>query len=245
MTQNFNQFINDDSQLLGGNSQTTSVINSNSNQSFDQWNQNQLNQPLETTSFNFSAAGKTFQEDKINLNTKKSISGLVKLLVIIIIPLLITASIGLYINAKAEEGTYQQAKKVLLSVAMTNVNWSDLGTVFEPIIPVQVKNKSDVYEECEFLLDSGAVISSLPREWAEKMGKDLAMMKRSTFKGYGGTTSFAYQGEMTLLLGGKDVTIPVVFTESSGTKYLLGRKGFFENYSVYFNHNEKKIEIRE
>lgn len=136
-----------------------------------------------------------------------------------------------------------QTNNVVLSVPMKDVNWQDLGTVFEPVITIPIKTQSG-YEKWEFLLDSGAVVSSLPREWAEKIGQDLAFLKRSTFRGFGGKTSFAYQGEMSVLLGEEDKVVPVVFTEASGTKSLLGRKGFFEDYSIYFNHKDKQIEIR-
>lgn len=138
----------------------------------------------------------------------------------------------------------REDKEILLSFSMTDTNWKDLGRVFEPLIPLSIKTRNG-YKENKFLLDSGAVISSLPRDWAEKTGQKLAFLPRSTFKGFGGTRSFAYQGEMMVLLGEeKDVVLPVVFTEAVGTKSLLGRKGFFENYSIYFNHKERRIEIR-
>jgi hypothetical protein len=35
----------------------------------------------------------------------------------------------------------------------------------------------------------------------------------------------------------------VVFTENSGTKHLLGRYGFFDNYSVEFNHIKQSVDI--
>ena len=127
---------------------------------------------------------------------------------------------------------------------MHNTNWQDLGTIFEPLVTLPVKTTTG-YQGNQFLLDSGAVISSLPREWAERTGQDLAFLQRSTFRGFGGTTSFAYRGEMMVLLGDKEVSLPVVFTEAAGTKSLLGRKGFFEDYSIYFNHQERQIEIRE
>ena len=81
-----------------------------------------------------------------------------------------------------------------------------------------------------FLLDSGAVISSLPRDWTQDIGVDLAFLPRITFGGFGGKTSLAYQWKMVVLLAGKEIVLPVVFTEAAGTKSLLGRKGFFDNY---------------
>lgn len=202
-----------------------------------------VSQPL---NYNFTSTGQAVAPATPLSGRRRSraISGLIKLLIIILIPMILTIGVGTFFIAQGNEFSYQQARKVVLSVPMHNVNWQDLGTVFEPLVTLPLKTQTG-YEEWEFLLDSGAVVSSLPREWAEKMGKDLAMMQRSTFRGFGGVTSFAYQGEMQVMLGDNEHIIPVVFTEAGGTKSLLGRKGFFEQYSVYFNHKERRIEIRE
>ena len=175
---------------------------------------------------------------------KKKFQALFKLALLILLPIgLGVGGVSVALGYFAEN-TYRQQKGILLATPMHNTNWQDLGVIFEPLVDLSIKTTTG-YEKNKFLLDSGAVISSLPREWAEKTGQDLAFLQRSTFKGFGGTTSLAYQGEMLVLLGEKEVALPVVFTEASGTKSLLGRKGFFEDYSVYFNHKEKQIEIRE
>lgn len=174
---------------------------------------------------------------------KSAVKGLFKMVLLFAIPLITVGITGTVLITTAKERTYEREKEVLITVPMKNVNWQDLGNVFEPVIDLPVKTVTS-YENWEFLIDSGAVISSLPNDWAQKTGQDLAFMKRSTFRGFGGKTSFAYQGEMKVRLGEEDVVLPVVFTEASGTKSLLGRKGFFENYSLYFNHKEKRIEIR-
>ncbi|MGI5828397.1 MAG: hypothetical protein ACOX6V_05245 [Patescibacteria group bacterium] len=196
-------------------------------------------QPLTYTSESVNV-----HEDPVTVKSPSPLSGLVKLLFLTLVPLGLTITVAMVILKQNEKETYLKENNVVLTVPMQNVNWQDLGTVFEPVISIPVKTQSG-YEKWEFLLDSGAVISSLPREWAEKTGQNLAFLKRSTFRGFGGKTSFAYQGEMMVLLGEDDKKVPVVFTEASGTKSLLGRKGFFENYSIYFNHKEKQIEIRQ
>lgn len=135
-------------------------------------------------------------------------------------------------------------EEVLLEVKYQPVLWKDFGQVFEPIvkIPIYYPNKGFVKES--FLLDSGALVSSLTREKAKQLGFSLAKLPRSTFAGFGGTTSFAYKASLKIRLGDQEATIPVVFTEAAGTKSILGRSGFFENYSIHFNSKEEKIEIR-
>ena len=80
---------------------------------------------------------------------------------------------------------------------------------------------------------------------AGKMGLNLAFLPRQTFKGFGNTTSFAYQAEMEVNLGGKTVILPVVFTEAGGSKALLGRKGLFDKFTIIVDHKSKLLEIRE
>lgn len=136
-------------------------------------------------------------------------------------------------------------ENILLATSYKPVRWKDFGNVFEPEIKIPIQYPVEGYQDVAFLLDSGAVVSSLPREEAKKLGLSLAKLPRSTFAGFGGTLSFAYRGKIKVLLGEEEFVVPVVFTEAAGTKPLLGRSGFFEQFSVYFNHKAKRIEIRE
>lgn len=132
---------------------------------------------------------------------------------------------------------------ILLSFPMKETKWKDLGVVAEPLVTLSVKTKSG-YRDNTFLLDSGAVVSSLPREWAQELGLDLAFLPRSVFGGFGGKTSIAYQADMLVLLGTEEITLPVVLTEAASVKSLLGRKGFFNQYSITFDHKSNRVEIR-
>lgn len=135
-------------------------------------------------------------------------------------------------------------ENILVATTYKPVVWKDFGNVFEPEIKIPVQYPAEGFQDVDFLLDSGAVVSSLPREEAKKLGLSLAKLPRSTFAGFGGTLSFAYRGKIKVLLGEEEFVIPVVFTEAAGTKPLLGRSGFFEQFSVYFNHKAKQIQIR-
>lgn len=136
------------------------------------------------------------------------------------------------------------SEETLLETKYQMVLWKDFGEVFEPIIKIPIYYPNKGYVDNEFLLDSGAVVSSLPREMSEQLGFSLSRLQRSTFAGFGGTTSFAYKANLKIQIGGTEITLPVVFTEAVGTKSILGRSGFFENYSIYFNSKTEKIEIR-
>lgn len=172
---------------------------------------------------------------------------LLKLVLVLVVPVVLSLVFSTLIrNAFLTQPTPSEEKQtdVLVSFRMKDTNWKDLGVVSEPLVVLPVKTK-DGYKDNKFLLDSGAVISSLPREWVDELGLDLAFLPRSTFGGFGGKTSVAYQGEMMVLLADREITLPVVFTEAAGTKSLLGRKGLFNQFSILFNHSSKQVEIRE
>lgn len=173
------------------------------------------------------------------------ISGFFKLLIIISLPLsLVFGYLSLTIPPPTPLSPQLTAEPTLvLKIPLGMRLWTDIGSVIEPILQVPVRTLSG-FVKTEFILDSGAVISSLPRDWADKTGKDLALAKRISFKGFGNTISFAYQSDMTVQLGNEQVVLPVVFTESEGTRSLLGRKGLFEQYSIFFDHTNKMMEIR-
>ena len=167
-----------------------------------------------------------------------------KLILLIALPAVMIISGVIFLKGYFSQKISQQntGKDILAVIPMQDTNWQDLGTVFEPVVPLKIKT-NEGFKENKFLLDSGAVISSLPREWAKETGQDLAFLPRTTFRGFGNTESFAYQGNMVVLLGENEMTLPVVFTEAAGTRSLLGRKGFFETNSILFDHKNRQIEI--
>jgi len=136
-----------------------------------------------------------------------------------------------------------KSENLILTANYQNRLWENYGSVFEPLISLSVYYPQTGYQNEQFLLDSGAIISSLPREKAAQLGYSLARLPRTTFIGFGGATSFAYQASVNIMLGNQQAKIPIVFTEAAGTKSILGRLGFFDNYSVYFNSRAKVIEI--
>ena len=176
-------------------------------------------------------------------NQNEIIDSMLKLFIIIALPLTIVFGLLSIMSAKLTASQLSSEPTVLLRTPLTEKNWTDLGSVVDPVINLSVKTLSG-FEKMDFVLDSGAVISSLPREWAEKIGSDLAFAKRISFKGFGNTLSFAYQSDMVVKLNNENVQLPIVFTESEGTRALIGRKGFFDNYSILFDHTEKVMEIR-
>jgi len=187
-----------------------------------------------------------FTMQEVDDKKEMPVNGLLKLGYIVLFLMIFTGG-AFFISRKifAQRGANLENSEVLLSSRYQPVLWKDFGEVFEPMIKVPIKYPQQGFQKKEFLLDSGALVSSLPREEAKKMGLSLAKLKRSTFAGFGGTTSFAYKASINAQLGEKEISMPVVFTEAGGTKPILGRSGFFEKYNIHFNARAKMIEIRE
>ncbi|PIR99105.1 hypothetical protein COT87_01235 [Candidatus Collierbacteria bacterium CG10_big_fil_rev_8_21_14_0_10_44_9] len=123
-----------------------------------------------------------------------------------------------------------------------NTLYENFGFVQEPIIIMPLKTLKG-YEETTFLLDSGAVVSTLPLEAAQSTGVDLSLVKRITLQGFSGVPSFAYLATITIKIGNTDFELPATFTESNSTTYILGRKGLFDDFSINFDHEERVITI--
>jgi len=172
------------------------------------------------------------------------IGGVFKLIIIVSLPLAIVFGfLSISSQKTASLQLTAEPTTTVLRIPLGNREWTDIGSVMEPVLQVPVQTLTG-FTNAEFILDSGAVISSLPRDWAEKIGRDLALAKRISFKGFGNTVSFAYQSTMTVRLGSDHIDLPVVFTESEGTRSLLGRKGLFDQYSILFDHTNNVMEIR-
>lgn len=123
-----------------------------------------------------------------------------------------------------------------------NTLYENFGYVQDPKLTLPLKT-IEGYEDTTFLLDSGAVVSAMPIQAAEITGVDLGQSKRITVQGFSGVPTFAYLDEITVKIGDDDFTFPAVFTESSRTTYILGRKGFFDDFTIEFDHNRRAMVI--
>lgn len=128
-------------------------------------------------------------------------------------------------------------------VPYKNTLYENFGFVQEPKVTIPLKTLSG-YEETTFLLDSGAVVSTLPLQAAHDTGVDLARAKRITLQGFSGVPAFAYMDKIVVQIGGVDFEFPASFTESNHTTYILGRKGLFDDFTINFDHEERVITIK-
>ena len=123
-----------------------------------------------------------------------------------------------------------------------NTLYENFGFVQDPKVSIPLKTL-DGFVNTTFLLDSGAVVSTLPLQAAHDTGVDLTKAKRLTLQGFSGVPAFAYLAEITVQIASEEFTFPATFTESNSTTYILGRKGLFDDFSILFDHEQRAIII--
>jgi predicted aspartyl protease len=133
-------------------------------------------------------------------------------------------------------------RKLEYTVPYKNTLYESFGFVQEPKVTMPMKTTQG-YVDTTFLLDSGAVVTTLPLKAAEDTGVDLSRAKRITLQGFSGVPAFAYLATITIKIGNTDFEFPATFTESNATTYILGRKGLFDEFSINFNHEDRVITI--
>jgi hypothetical protein len=132
--------------------------------------------------------------------------------------------------------------KLEYTVPYKNTLYESFGFVQEPKVTMPLKTTKG-YVNTTFLLDSGAVVSTLPLQAAQDTGADLTTAKRITLQGFSGVPAFAYLAKITIKIGNTDYELPATFTESSSTTYILGRKGLFDDFTINFDHIQRVITI--
>ncbi len=118
-----------------------------------------------------------------------------------------------------------------------------LGTIFRPLIPIQLINQKKTSLLFEALVDSGADKSLFPLDIGESIGIDFSKLKPNKAKGIGGFQVTTYSSPIILKL--KNQHFETVADFSKEIDYpLLGRDGFFNLFSkLEFDEKKKKLSL--
>lgn len=139
-------------------------------------------------------------------------------------------------------GLINQADGVILTIPYQQTLYKHFGNAINPQVKIPVKTITG-YKNVEFLIDSGAVVSAVPKTMAEDLGVNLSELPRITIEGFAGQKTFAYRGEFVLMIGNEEVVIPVVFSENPQASNILGRIGFFDQFNILFDADDQSIII--
>ena len=116
-----------------------------------------------------------------------------------------------------------------------------------PYIPINVKCGGSSWVETMALVDSGADVSVIPKDFAELLGLDIGS-KIEKSNGLGGEVKVVNSSmEINVKNPHEDYTftIPVqVIMEETKVPVILGRDGFFDKFVIEFDHYLKKIRLK-
>lgn len=117
------------------------------------------------------------------------------------------------------------------------------GLVFFPALKVEVKLASGLFQPFEFILDSGAACTIVPRSMADLVGFRLPRKTDAIISGITGRPMRANAGQMTLRIDNEEFDVRCLFTRSDRTPLLIGRVDFFSRFNVQFDGRNCHIEL--
>ncbi|MEK7521961.1 MAG: retroviral-like aspartic protease family protein [Patescibacteria group bacterium] len=160
---------------------------------------------------------------------------------VIVLFLLIRMSTQIYGETNDKTSPVNMKGKISYQVPYKNTLDLNLGIVQEPNVELPLKTASG-FVDTSFLLDTGAIISTLPLRMAKNLGIDIVNARRITLQGFSGVPVFAYLGKITIKIGNQEFEFPATFTEFS-KKNILGRKGLLDNFDINFDYEKKIITL--
>ena len=113
-----------------------------------------------------------------------------------------------------------------------------------PYLIVRLFN-GDRHKDVISLVDSGADVCLFHSDVGRMLGIEIEAAPELAFKGVSGVKEVAYLHRVDLVVRGlSSITLDVGFTNSmaAGTG-LLGQRGFFEQFRINFQLNEKFFEL--
>lgn len=121
------------------------------------------------------------------------------------------------------------------------------GRLFYPIVRIDLYTVEG-WQQFEFLIDTGADITTVPAHLLPVLGIEKKALKPSRTLGVGGFSVETFEFRLRMRLGKKDHTIAASAVESQtdAMPLLLGRKDVFEElYNLYLDSKRKVTVIIE
>lgn len=115
-----------------------------------------------------------------------------------------------------------------------------LGKIPTPLLTTSVLTKFG-YQSYQFLLDTGADFTMLPRYMSEDIGVNLETLPQTHSYGIEDKGVKVYIGNIKIKLAAKKLKIRCLFSEKDTTPFLLGRIDLFTHFNITFNNKHKKV----
>lgn len=118
--------------------------------------------------------------------------------------------------------------------------------ISRPIIPIGFSYNGGEEIFTEALIDSGADMNLLGKQFAELLGIPVRLGKYNTVIGISGKQQPCYEHVITLRVGGWTYQTKATFlADDELPTPLLGQRGFFDLFKVSFDYLKKEVEIKQ
>lgn len=119
-----------------------------------------------------------------------------------------------------------------------------LGRLFYPIIKAKLKTTKG-WLEFDFLVDTGADITTIPSHILPVLGLHKSNLSQNTTIGVGGIEVMTWEFRLPIRLGKEELNVycSAVETHNDSMPLLLGRKDIFENKFNLFLDSKKKMTV--
>lgn len=140
--------------------------------------------------------------------------------------------------------TYRQRERSVFMAIEYPLNKirTPLGTVADPTISIEVLTMSG-YRLFDFLLDTGADCTILPKFMAGLLEIDLSACKRARSYGVEGKGVTVYIEKIDIKIDKYPLKIKCLFSEEETTPFILGRMGIFSKFNIIFDNKRKRIRL--
>ena len=122
---------------------------------------------------------------------------------------------------------------------LSDVN-TKLGVIPTPLLIIPVLTKFG-YQSYQFLFDTGADFTMLPRYMAEDIGTNLKTLPQARSYGIEDRGIVVFIGHLTVKFAAEELSIRCLFSEKDTTPFLLGRMDIFSHFNVHFDNRRKKV----
>lgn len=115
-----------------------------------------------------------------------------------------------------------------------------LGIIPTPLLTISVLTKSG-YQRCQFLFDTGADFTMLPKYMAEDTGLKLSGLAQVRTFGIENKGITAHIGNIKIKIADTELKIRCLFSEKDTTPFILGRVGIFSHFNIFIDNRRNKI----
>lgn len=134
------------------------------------------------------------------------------------------------------------ARDTFLKFPFAYAKVGNLGILFYPIVQLQLKTIFG-WKDFDFLVDTGADLTTLPFTAVSFLGLDISKLKQSRTQGVGGIFVPTWDLTIPIRIGAHVFKIYTSITKDKATPFLLGRKDVFEKRFSLFIDSENKMTI--